>query len=69
MNSAIHRFGLPTFVSVIALLCVLLAAVMIQVGASNDLAGKKPSVELQLSKTAITLPCPLGMRTCFVPAR
>jgi len=63
MKSAIHRFGLPTFVCAMGLLSVLLASVMIHVRASNDLAGKKPSVELQLSKTSITLPCQPGAQS------
>ena len=36
---------------------------MFRVRASNDLAGARPSVELQLSKTSITLPCPPGARS------
>ena len=41
-------------------LCVLLTSVMAQSGASNDLRGKKASVELQASTTLITFPCPLS---------
>jgi hypothetical protein len=63
MNSVDHRFGLHIIFGANALLSVLLASLMIQVRASNDLAAKKPSVELQLSKTSITLPCPPGAQS------
>jgi|GraSoiStandDraft_4_1057263.scaffolds.fasta_scaffold340470_2 hypothetical protein len=63
MISANHRFGLCITASAITLLCLLVAGLIIQVRASDDLFGKKPSVELQLSKTSITLPCPPGARS------
>jgi hypothetical protein len=47
----------------IALLSVLLVSSIIGARAANDLAGTKPSVELQLSKTTITLPCQPGARS------
>ncbi len=46
--------------SVTALLCVLLACVWAQSGASHELVGMKPSVELQVSKTLLTYPCGSG---------
>jgi hypothetical protein len=57
-----HQYRLHIVVCAIALF-ILLAALIAGVGAANDLAGKKPSVELQLSKTTITLHCPPGARS------
>jgi len=50
-------------VSAMALLCALLASIMIQVRASDHLAGKGPSVELRASRTSITFPCPPCMHS------
>lgn len=58
MNSLNRRFDPLILVSAGALLCVLFASRMIQVEASNDVAAKRPSVELRASRTSITYPCP-----------
>ena len=63
MNTVNYRVGQRVIVSTIGLSCALLASLMIRAGVSKGLAGNKPSVELQLSKTSISLPCPPGARS------
>ena len=61
MNFLTRRFGLCIIsVSATSLLCVLLIAVVAQKGVSKGLLTQKPSVELQVSTTKITYPCPPG---------
>jgi hypothetical protein len=70
MNSLKHRITLHLVASAIALLSLILVSVMIEVRASNDLAGNRPSVELHASRILITYPCPPCMhsisRSCAV---
>jgi hypothetical protein len=58
MNFLKQRSGLRIIsLSVMSLLCVLLASMMAQKGSSNGLLKKKPSVVLQASTTLLTYPC------------
>lgn len=68
MKALNHSRICISFISFAALLCVLLASLMIQRVSSNSFIRNNHTVELHASKTTITYPCPpdsySASRTC-----